>query len=73
SHACLPVAADWAASKHLGDSRSLGKAGPRANPATRRKVDNTAMPEFGDLQVRGVMRVETRIGVRAGTRVPRVS
>ena len=35
SHVCLQVAADWAASKHLGGSRNLVKAGPLANPATR--------------------------------------
>ncbi len=35
SHVCLQVAADWAASKHLGGSRNLVKAGPLADPATR--------------------------------------
>jgi hypothetical protein len=47
----LQAAADRAASKHLGDSRNLGKARPRARPARRHTVDDTAMPEFGDEQV----------------------
>ena len=36
-------------------------------------ADRATGPPSGDEQVRGAMRVETRIGVRAGTRVPRVS
>jgi len=45
---CLQVAADRAASKHLGDSRNLGKAGPWPIPPDGRAVDDTAMPEFGE-------------------------
>ena len=58
-------AADPAASKHLGDSRNLGKAGPRADQTRRRTVDDTAMPEFGEYEVRCFARVETRFHVRA--------
>jgi len=32
---CLQAAADQAASKHLGDTRNLGKAGPLGGPARR--------------------------------------
>ena len=46
----MQVAADRAASKHLGHSRNLGKAGLLAVSARRRAVDNAAMLEFGDLR-----------------------
>lgn len=50
---CLQVVADRAASKHSGDFRNLGKAGPRADHTRRRTVDDTAVPEFGEERVLG--------------------
>jgi hypothetical protein len=46
----LQVVADRAASKHFGDFRNLGKSGPCADHTRRRTVDDTAVPEFGDLR-----------------------
>ena len=46
--ACLQVVADRAASKHFGDCRNLGKAGPCADPPDGRTFDDTAMREFGE-------------------------
>ena len=57
---CLQVVADRAASKHLGDFCNLGKSGPCADHTGRRTVDDTAVPEFGEWEVRGDARAETR-------------
>ena len=56
---CLQVVAERAASKHFGDFRNLGKSGPRADHTRRRTVDDPAVPEFGESQVRTAAATET--------------
>ena len=65
----LPVAADQAGSKHLGDSRNRGKAGLSVDPARgsdgRRPRDARLWRGAGAWPCAGV---ETRIRVSAGMR-----
>jgi hypothetical protein len=44
----LQGAPDRAASKHLGDSGNLGKAGPLPDPSDGRTVDDAPLSESGE-------------------------
>ncbi len=64
----MQVVGDQAGSKHTGDSRNRGKGGQPGGRSQRRTVEGVEMLTFGNEQVPGHARVETRIAARAGIR-----